>query len=77
MSPFKVGLAELGLNGGQLAPQDGDQKIPATARGLQETGVNALGLAFHQIKHVFDQPLRREHLSVVGNAPFGLDQTHT
>ena len=76
MPPLKVGLAELGLYGGQFALQDGDKKIPASASRLQETRVNALGLALHQVKHVFDQPLRRKHLPVVCNAPFGLDQIH-
>jgi len=74
--PLKVGLAELGLYGSQFALQDGNKKIPASARRLQETRVYALGLALHQVKHVFDQPLRREHLAVVCNAPFGLDQIH-
>jgi len=43
---------------------------------LQETRVNALGFALHQVKHFFDQPLRRKHLSVVCNALFGFDQIH-
>src|ERR1039458_3254945 len=76
VSPIKVGLSELSLYGGQLSLQDRDKEIPASARSLQETRVNALGLALHQVKHVFDQPMRREHLSVVCNAPFGLDQIH-
>jgi len=76
VSPLKVGLAELGLYGGQFALQDGNKKIPASARSLQETRVNALSLAPHQVKHVFDQPLRCKDLRVVRNALFGFDQIH-
>ena len=74
--PLKVGLAELRLNGGQLALQDWDKKISAPACRLQKTGVNALGLALHEVEHLFDQPPRREHLPVVGNALLGFDQAH-
>jgi len=56
--------------------QDGNKKIPASARSLQETRVNALSLALHQVKHVFDQPLRCKDLRVVRNALFGFDQIH-
>ena len=76
MPPLKIGLAELGLYGGQFALQDGDKEISASARRLQETRVNALGLAFDEVEHFFDQPPRRKHLSVVCNAPLGLDQVH-
>src|SRR6478609_1635154 len=77
MSPLKFGLSELRLYGGQLSLQDRDKEVPASARRLQETRVDALALTLHQIKHVFDQPPRREHLSVVCNAPLGLDQIHS
>ena len=76
MSPLKFCFSELRLYGGQLALQDGNKKISASARSLQETRVNALRLSLHQIKHVFDQPGRRKHFPVVCNAPFGLDQVH-
>jgi hypothetical protein len=54
MALLKVGLAELDLHGGQFAPQDGNKKVPASARGLQEPRINTLGLALHQVEHVFD-----------------------
>ena len=76
VSPLKVGLAELGLYGGQFALQDRDKEIPTSASRLQEPRVNALGLTLDEVKHLFDQPPRRKHLPVVGNAPFGLDQIH-
>jgi len=77
MSPLKVGLAEFGLYGSQLSLQDRDKEVPAPKSGLQKTRVNALAFAFDEVEHLLDQPLRREHLSVVGNALFGLDQTHS
>jgi hypothetical protein len=76
LSPLELGFSKLYLYGGQFTLQDWDKEIPASARRLQETRVNALGLALYQVKHLFDQPLRRKHLSVVCNAPFGLDQIH-
>ncbi len=76
MSPLKVGLAELRLYGGQFALQDRNKEVPTSASRLQKTRVNALGLALHQVKHVFDQPLRRKYLPVVCNALLGLDQIH-
>jgi hypothetical protein len=76
MPPLKVGLAELGFYGGQLALEDRDKEVPTSASRLQKTRVNALGLALHQVKHVLDQPPRRKHLPVIGNAPFGFDQIH-
>src|ERR1035437_9832770 len=76
MSPLKVGFAELDLYGGQFALQDRDEEVPTSESRLQKTRVNALRLALHEVKHRFNQPLRREYLSVVCYAFFGLDQIH-
>src|SRR5262245_61833702 len=76
MSFLKIGLAELRLYSGQFTLQDGDKKISAPARWLQEARINALGLALHEVKHLFDQPRRRKNLPVVYNAPLGFDQIH-
>ena len=38
---FKIAcLPELEFDGGELAPEDGHKKIPASARGLQKAGVD-------------------------------------
>jgi hypothetical protein len=76
MSPLKFVPAELGLYGGQFTLQDRDKEISTSTRRLQETRINALGLTLHQIKHFFDQPRSRKHLSVVCNAFPGFDQIH-
>ena len=73
---LKVRLAKLGLYGSKFALQDGNKKISASARRLQETRINALCFTLDQVEHIFDQPLRCEHLTVVCNAFFGLDQIH-
>src|SRR5262245_44534830 len=72
----EVGVAVLELDSGELTPQDLDEEIAAPARWLQETRVDTLGLALHDIQHRLDQPRRRENLAVVGEALFGLDQPH-
>ena len=69
---FKVGLAELDFDGGELALQNPDEKVAAPARRLQEAGVDALGLALDKVEHRFDHPRRGEHLPVVGDAFFDL-----
>ena len=38
--------------------------------------INALYLAINEVSHLFDKPIGREHLPVVGNALFGLDKAH-
>src|SRR6185312_4731614 len=73
---LKKGLAELRLHGGQFALEDRNKEISASARRLKETRVDALALALHQVKHLFDQPRRRKHFPVIGNASLGFDQTH-
>ena len=74
--PLEVGLAELEFDGGELALQDRDEEVAAPARRLQEAGVDALGLALHEVEHRLDQPRRSEHLPVVGDAFLGFDQAH-
>jgi len=76
VAALKVGFAVSGLDGGQFAAQDGDEEVSASAGGLKETGVDALGLALDEVEHVFDEPVRGEDLSVVCDAPFGLDEAH-
>jgi hypothetical protein len=44
---FKVGLPELEFDGGELALQDPDEEVSASARRLQEAGVNPLRLVLH------------------------------
>jgi hypothetical protein len=74
---LKLALAEFRLYSGQLALQDGNQKIPASACRFQETRVNALGLALDEIEHFIDEPTRRKNLlPVIGNATLGFDQIH-
>jgi len=74
--PLEVGLAVLEFHGSQLAPQDLHEEVAAAARRFQEPRVDALRLAFHQVKHRLDQPRRGEHLPVVGNALLGFDVVH-
>jgi hypothetical protein len=75
-SVFKVGLAEFEFNGRELAPENLDQKIAATARRLQKARVNALCLAFDEVEHRLDQPRWGEDLSVIGDALLGFDVLH-
>ena len=69
-------LTELRLDGGELALQNPYKKVAATACWLQKSRINALGFAFDKVKHRLDHPRGREDLAVVGDALFGLDQTH-
>ena len=76
MAALKAGLAVSGLDGSQFAAENGNEEVSASTGGLKETGVDALGLALDEVKHVFDKPLRGEYFSVVCDAPFGLDEAH-
>jgi hypothetical protein len=62
------------FEGSQFAPQDGDEEVPASTGGFEETGVDALAFTLDEIENVFDQPVGRERYSMVCNAPLGLDQ---
>lgn len=76
MSLFEVGSAVFEFHRGQLAAQDGHEEVAAPARWLQEARIDALGLVLDQVEHRLDKPGRREDLTVVGNAFFGLDVIH-
>jgi len=73
---FEVGLSKLEFDRSEFAQQDPDEEVPATTRRLQKARVNALGLALDEVEHRLDHPRGGEHLSVVGNTFFGLDQAH-
>ena len=77
MPPLEVGLAELELDGGELALQDLHEEVAAPARRLQEAGVDALGLVLDQVEHRLDHPRGGEDLPVVGDALLRLHQRHT
>src|SRR5437588_1244915 len=77
MSLLKVGFSKLRLYGGQFALQDRYEEVPTSESGLQKTRVNALAFAFDEVEHLLDQPPRRKHLPVIGNARLGLDQIHS
>ena len=75
--PFlEVGLAEFDFYCGKLALQDRHQKVATAASGFEKAGVDALRLPFDKVEHLFDQPRRGENLSMIGDALFGLNQTH-
>lgn len=64
-------LAEFSFHSSQLALQDRDQKVPAAAGWLQEAGIDPLGLALDEVKHLFNEPRRGKDLSMIRNALFG------
>jgi hypothetical protein len=70
MPLIKVRLAELLLHRGKLALKNPDKKVPASARRLQEPGVDTLTLALYQVQHSIDEPPGGKDLSVVGDALF-------
>ena len=73
MLSLEVRFAELSFDGGELALKNPDQKIPASARGLEESSVDTLGLALYEIKHGVDKPSWRKDLAVIRNPLFGFD----
>lgn len=71
VAPLEIRLAVFEFHGGELALKDLHEKVAAAAGRLQKPRVNALGLAFHEIKHGLDHPFGGENLPVVGDALFG------
>lgn len=63
--------------GGQLAPQDLHEEVPATAGGLEEARVDALALVLDEVEHRLDHPCRCEDLVVVSHPFLGLDYVHS
>ena len=68
MPLFEVRLAIFQLNCSQLALQDRDEEIAAAACRLQKSGIDPLGLAFDQVKHLLDEPGRREDFAMISDA---------
>src|SRR3989338_4701539 len=67
---FKVGLAELNLDSGELALKNLHEKVSAAARRLQEAGVNALGLVPDKVEHRLDHPRGGEYLPMISDTLF-------
>ena len=76
MLPLEVRLAKFDFYRRKLAFKYLHDEVAAAARRLQKTGVNALGLFFHQIQHGLYHPCRCEDFAVVGNAFFRFDEVH-
>lgn len=73
--PFlEGGFAEFRLNSGQLALQDRNKEIAATAGGFEKACVDPLHFTFHKAKHFFGQSRWREYLSVICNSLFRFDK---
>lgn len=51
MPPLKVGPSKLGLDRGQLSPQDLDEKVAASGCGFKKARINAFRLVFDKIEH--------------------------
>jgi tetratricopeptide (TPR) repeat protein len=67
---YYVGFAVLEFHRGELAAQDLHEIVAAPACRLKETGVDPLGLAFHEVKHGLDHPRGGEDLAVIGDSLF-------
>src|SRR3546814_9139168 len=67
MPLLEIRLAVFCLDGSELALEDRHEEISAAASRLEEARVDALGLSFDQIEHLFDKPWRREYFAVIGD----------
>jgi len=74
--PLEVRLAVFEFHGGEFSPQNLHEKVTVPARRLEETRVNALRLALHQVEHRLDHPRRREDLPVIGDTLLRFYQGH-
>ena len=67
VSLFKVGLPELDFDGGELALQDTDEEVAASACRLQEPRVDTLGLALDEIEHRLNHPCGGKDFPMIGD----------
>src|SRR3546814_9763356 len=74
MPLLEIRLAVFCLDGSELALEDRHEEISAAASRLEEARVDALGLSFDQIEHLFEKPWRREYIAVIGDPLLGHDE---
>jgi hypothetical protein len=72
----KIVLAVFEFDGDQLALENLNKKVAATAGRFQKAGIDAFGLGFHEVEHCLDHPRRGKDFPVVGYAIFGLNEAH-